>query len=408
MKLDKIQEGAVEFLRRQDKALICLGVGVGKSAVVIKHLYDHPFAKAVLVVPKSISVRWSNATAGLPNVKVCTFGKIADFAEDLHSAAIVVIDEPKLLKNEANQVHRLLVDIAASAAPTQQRILLDATPVECRIGEELAAIAAWMGFDDPARLLRCMYPPADYTHKPPRPRKVKRVKIPIPEAQTAIVKFAELEVSKYLYPHIRSVLHVNAAIGRLIRAMTGFDKGELGPVKLNVLMDLLKAKHREDAGVICVTRKDAMKAICDRLNAEGFKAMTFHGELSAKKRQEVVDKFEAEDVKWVVATKSGERGLNLRKGSVVVHFDLAWAGSSFTQRDRVTRRDSDLSKTTIVYVLLFNDSAEELIYDRVKTRIKMNEDFNEGIIKERFGESWTSWLKSKWKRLYDINLEDLK
>jgi hypothetical protein len=74
----------------------------------------------------------------------------------------------------------------------------------------------------------------------------------------------------------------------------------------------------------------------------------------------------------------------------------------------VTRRDSDLSKTTIVYVLLFDDSAEELIYDRVKTRIKMNEDFNEGIIKERFGESWTSWLKSKWKRLYDINLEDLK
>lgn len=255
-----------------------------------------------------------------------------------------------------------------------------------------------MGFSDPSELLKHSFPRIGDKPKALRVRRVHVVKIPIPASGMPVVKFHEMELGKHLFPTIRSVLRVNAAVGRLVRSMVGFESGELGPFKLDILMGLLKERHREDAGVVCVTYKNALKAITTRLNAEGFKAESFHGELSAKRRQAIVDKFEAGDIKWVVATKSGERGLNLRKGNVVVHFDLPWAGSSFIQRDRVTRRDADLSKTTEIYVLLFKDSAEELIYDRVKARIKMNEDFTEGVIKARYGISWSSWLRNKMSR----------
>ena len=160
----------------------------------------------------------------------------------------------------------------------------------------------------------------------------------------------------------------------------------------------------EKYGIVFTTKLAAMEFICELLRSLGKSVVTFHGKLSAKRRSAVVEDFNAGKVDWVVATRAGNRGLNLKRGNVVLHFDAEWSGASFTQRDRVTRRDSDLSKTTHQYMIMAEDSAEKVVYDRIAAKIRVDEELKRGRVRSAFGMSWKKFLVEKFLRVYKVNL----
>lgn len=406
--LDPIQLEGVEFLRTHKKAIINLAQGKGKSRLLLQYLASVKFARCFIVVPKSILVRWVNEVnewfEGKRNIHVISFGMLKTFASLIEEADIVVIDEPKLLKNSTNQVHRLLLSLDDCSIDGQQKILLDATIIENNLAE-LDAVADWFGISaDRYQLLDYVYPPPGVENITARKVITKKIKLPIPRAGIPLIRYFESELAHCLIPKTKSKVAVNYAIGKLLDVLNGVGKHSLGARKIDAIIDIIKTRHPGEAGVICVTQKEAMNEILKRLTAAGLKAVTFHGELSAKARQEIVNKFEVGAVDWVIATKAGERGLNLSRGTVVCHYNLAWAGSSFIQRDRVTRRDSDLSKTTYIYVMLFEDTVEELVYQKVKAKVKMNKNLGDGIISQQWATTWKDFLVEKWQRVYGKDL----
>ena len=88
----------------------------------------------------------------------------------------------------------------------------------------------------------------------------------------------------------------------------------------------------------------------------------------------------------------------------MIHADIPYSGGAFTQRNRVTRRSGDLSIVTRQYVLLMEDSVENVVYGKIKARLEMDSELKNGVVKNVFGISWKQFLIEKFQRLYKIDL----
>ena len=217
-----------------------------------------------------------------------------------------------------------------------------------------------------------------------------------------MVKFLELALARTLIPGIRSMQAVQMAIMKLLAELN--DPAGIGREKTETIIDIIETRHPNDCGIICASKLANMEAICERLLREGRKAVTYHGKLTAKQRNKIVLDFNAGSIDWVVATKAGERGLDMSRGNVVIHADIPYSGGAFTQRNRVTRRSGDLSIVTRQYVLLMEDSVENVVYGKIKARLEMDSELKNGVVKNVFGISWKQFLIEKFQRLYKIDL----
>lgn len=93
--------------------------------------------------------------------------------------------------------------------------------------------------------------------------------------------------------------------------------------KIPLLQKLLSQHQPASCVVFCNTKKDC-QAVCDALNAAGQSALSLHGDLEQRDRDQTLVRFANGSARVLVATDVAARGLDIKSLELVVNFELAW------------------------------------------------------------------------------------
>jgi len=93
--------------------------------------------------------------------------------------------------------------------------------------------------------------------------------------------------------------------------------------KIPLLQKLLSQHKPASCVVFCNTKKDC-QAVCDALNAAGQSALSLHGDLEQRDRDQTLVRFANGSARVLVATDVAARGLDIKSLELVVNFELAW------------------------------------------------------------------------------------
>ncbi|KKN05556.1 hypothetical protein LCGC14_1086170 [marine sediment metagenome] len=124
-----------------------------------------------------------------------------------------------------------------------------------------------------------------------------------------------------------------------------------------------------------------------------FKILYFHGGVPEKKRRQIVDEFQSEDIEsspiLILSLKAGGTGLNLTQGTTVIHFDRWWNPAV---EDQATDRAYRIGQKSAVNVYKFitNGTIEE----KIDLLLEEKRELTDKIISST-GESWISQLNDE-------------
>ena len=93
--------------------------------------------------------------------------------------------------------------------------------------------------------------------------------------------------------------------------------------KIPLLQKLLSQHQPASCVVFCNTKKDC-QAVCDALNDAGQSALSLHGDLEQRDRDQTLVRFANGSARVLVATDVAARGLDIKSLELVVNFELAW------------------------------------------------------------------------------------
>ncbi|HAV1896313.1 TPA: ATP-dependent RNA helicase DbpA [Enterobacter hormaechei subsp. steigerwaltii] len=93
--------------------------------------------------------------------------------------------------------------------------------------------------------------------------------------------------------------------------------------KIPLLQKLLSQNQPASCVVFCNTKKDC-QAVCDALNDAGQSALSLHGDLEQRDRDQTLVRFANGSARVLVATDVAARGLDIKSLELVVNFELAW------------------------------------------------------------------------------------
>ena len=129
-----------------------------------------------------------------------------------------------------------------------------------------------------------------------------------------------------------------------------------------------------------------------------FKILFFHGSVPEKKRSEIIDDFQSEEIEsppiLILSLKAGGTGLNLTQGTTVIHFDRWWNPAV---EDQATDRAYRIGQTQPVNVYKFVTIGT--IEEKIDSLLEEKKDLADKIVVST-GESWISDLnKEKLKEL---------
>jgi SNF2 family DNA or RNA helicase len=121
-----------------------------------------------------------------------------------------------------------------------------------------------------------------------------------------------------------------------------------------------------------------------------FEILFFHGGVPEKKRREIVDEFQSKAINsapiLILSLKAGGTGLNLTRGTTVIHFDRWWNPAVENQAtDRAYRIGQD--SRVNVYKFITVGSLEE----KIDSLLEEKKDLADKIVTTS-GESWISDL----------------
>ena len=130
--------------------------------------------------------------------------------------------------------------------------------------------------------------------------------------------------------------------------------------------------------------------LVEMLNKEmGIDSLFFHGQLSRKKRDEMIEEFQGNRYKkvMILSLKAGGTGLNLTAASNVIHYDLWWNPAVENQAtDRVYRIGQD--KKVNVHRLITLGTFEEKIDEIIKSKQELAD------LTVSTGEKWITELSN--------------
>ncbi|MHA1283048.1 MAG: DEAD/DEAH box helicase [Promethearchaeota archaeon] len=135
----------------------------------------------------------------------------------------------------------------------------------------------------------------------------------------------------------------------------------------------------------------------------GFKILYFHGSVPANKRKEIVDEFQSKESNsspiMILSLKAGGTGLNLTRGTTVIHYDRWWNPAVENQAtDRAFRIGQ--KQRVNVYKFVSIGTIEEKIDDLLENKKELADK-----IVVSTGESWISDLsENKLKELLKLEI----
>ena len=170
--------------------------------------------------------------------------------------------------------------------------------------------------------------------------------------------------------------------------------------KLERLLEMTDEVISNGEKVLIFTQFTQMGNILQRIleHKYKFKILYFHGGVQEKKRKEIVDEFQSENIEsppiLILSLKAGGTGLNLTQGTTVVHFDRWWNPAV---EDQATDRAYRIGQKSVVNVYKF--ISKGTIEEKIDYLLEEKRDLADKIVTST-GESWVSNLDDeKLKKL---------
>ena len=347
-----------------------------------------------------------------------TYGLLRRDVDALASVGwgMVVADEAQHAKNPLSRTARCL-----RAIPAPSRIALTGTPVENRL-TELWSILDWTtpGLLGPLETFRRTVAVPVERHQDPlvterlagvvRPFLLRRRKsdpgvvdeLPPKTERDLIVPLTVEQVTLYEAAVRESLEAIKTKSGierrgLVLRLLTMLKQitnhpaqflGQDGPLggrsgKLEALDELLEVIVAEGDSVLIFSQYVQMGVLLERhLDATGIESRFLHGSVPARRREVMVDEFQAGRVPvMLLSLKAGGTGLNLTRATHVVHYDRWWNPAVEDQAtDRAYRIGQD--RPVQVHRLVTEGTVE----DRVAVLLAAKRELAESVIGT--GEGW--------------------
>jgi len=402
-----------------------------------------PGRPTLVVCPASVLANWEREAArfapGIPvrryhgagrhlddlapdELVVATYGMVRRDTDALAAVrwGLVAADEAQAVKNPLARTAKALRRLPADA-----RFALTGTPVENRL-TELWALLDWttpglLGPLEPFR--RSVALPIERYRDPDATEALARVTRPfllrrrksdptiVPDLppKTEIDRVVPLTVEQAsLYRAVTEEALATIAEsegierrGLVLKLLTALKQicnhpaqylHQHGPLearsgKLDAALELLDIVADEDAAALVFTQYVEMGRLLDQqLRLHGLRTFFLHGSLGVRRRQELVDRFQAGEADaFVISLKAGGTGLNLTRASHVVHYDRWWNPAVEDQAsDRAWRLGQD--KPVTVHRLVCEGTVE----DRIAALLESKRALAEVVVGG--GEGWISEL----------------
>ncbi|MBE5760879.1 MAG: DEAD/DEAH box helicase [Clostridiales bacterium] len=396
-------------------------MGLGKTVQmlsVIKYAREKDgFMTSLVVAPTSLVYNWEREIQKFaPDLSVCVLegsgearqkqieaceefdvliSSYAQLRRDIdelekHKFRFCVLDEAQNIKN-----FRSVAATAVKRVNAQARFALTGTPMENHVGE------LWSVFDFilPGYLGSHAYFATrfgDGSHNEElavkiRPFLMRRLKkdvleeLPDKMEYRVLVELDEYQLKVYramLQKYKAEIIEPSLGVGgfsrnrmRILAAITRlrqlcchpslFLEGyQGGSGKVEALLDIVQQCVRENRKVLVFSQFTAMLSILrDILLENGVKAMYLDGDIPARERAELCEKFNTDDTPvFLISLKAGGTGLNLTGADTVVHFDPWWNPAV---EDQATDRAHRIGQTKKVQVirLIARGTIEEKVAD---------------------------------------------
>lgn len=158
---------------------------------------------------------------------------------------------------------------------------------------------------------------------------------------------------------------------------------------IKVVKELIDNGHKM---LIFSTFKTALDLVKQELDKNKITSYTITGEVSSKKRMELVDKFNSDDTNcFLITIKAGGTGLNLTSADVVIHLDIWWNPQAENQATDRVHRIGQKNKVEVIK-LISNGTIEEKILELQNKKKMLSDKVIEGDTR---GENMISKLSAK-------------
>ncbi len=163
--------------------------------------------------------------------------------------------------------------------------------------------------------------------------------------------------------------------------------------KFEMLEQICRTIYEKRERVLVFTQFKELTGYLDDFLAQIFRCRggVIHGGISANKRAELVEQFQAEEYMpyMVLSVRAGGTGLNLTKASHVIHFDRWWNPSVENQAtDRAFRIGQD--KNVMVHKFICQGTIEE----KIDKLIESKRELAENVIGSG-GENWITEMSNE-------------
>ena len=121
--------------------------------------------------------------------------------------------------------------------------------------------------------------------------------------------------------------------------------------KVDKFWEIIKT-HRDEKILVYVYRKyskNGVEDLCASAIERGYKAVTFHGDMSAAERTEIIDKFKSDQINIVFATNAFGMGIDIPNIRVVIHFMIPESVEQYYQEVGRAARDGHCANAYLLY-----------------------------------------------------------
>jgi SNF2 family DNA or RNA helicase len=155
------------------------------------------------------------------------------------------------------------------------------------------------------------------------------------------------------------------SIGDLLHGLSKTPKMDF---TISYLSDHLEIDDSYKA-VVFASYLGSVEELVTRLNAKGFGAVAYTGEMNAVKKEDAKLKFQTRPhIRVLVSSDAGGYGVDLPQANLLVNFDQPWSSGLAVQRNgRIIRASSEWGTVTIQDILI-KDSIEQRQFDMLRQK----------------------------------------
>lgn len=152
-----------------------------------------------------------------------------------------------------------------------------------------------------------------------------------------------------------------------------------GSAKLDRLIDIADGYRQQGRpGVVFARHLDAVGRIRKALEERGHRVVSFTGADGADAKQRAAEAFQAGDADVAVLSDAGEAGVNLQRGSWVVHHDIPQTFKTWDQRTARINRLGQQYREPDVHTLALDHDHERAAWDRLERKRALHDALFDG------------------------------